>query len=217
MPFTDKIDLVDAYIGESFKIEINSDLRWATLAWLQAQWWDDIAYRFNSYILDSTGLRSSTSTNDVAFLYKNIPTLNSNNKISIKVTWYLNTYSNNWCSMGTFMTNTLSFPSAFWATLMNRRTCWGSPTLDSGIVYNETVKSSASSAWYAAWNVTLEATINLSTWLVSYNLTSPTSFTTTYTLSSAELNNVLTYKYVWAYAQKYNADGTLYTVELTVE
>lgn len=198
-------------------VRISSDLRWATLAWLQAQWWDWIAYRFNTYRLDSTGLRSSTTSNDVAYLYKNIPTLSSNNIITIKVTWNVTKGSDYGANITTHITSTTTFPSSYSNSLSGRFYAWNAAFNNRWIVYNDSTVIGTKPSADTWWDTTLITKINLSTWYVEYTLTSPISFSTSWTLTSAQLTNILTYKNVWVYSQRSTSDATIYTVELTVE
>lgn len=198
---------------------IKSDLRWATLAWLQAQGWDNILYRFNSYTLNSNWLSpSTTSNNDVAFLYKNIPTLSSNSKIEMNVTWYLSySFTSNSCSLGYTMTSLTTFPSAF-SNSVRALYRTGTNSTPYEIAYNDSTSLCTQPTWTTAWNVTLNVKLNLSTWLIEYKLTWPETYTVSATLTSAQLENVLTYKNIWVIWQSLQQSQTcrIYTVELKV-
>lgn len=211
------------YIGQDLVrpswIHINSDLRWATLAWLQAQWWTGIIYRFNSYILDSNWLSPSWTNNDVAFIYKNIPQLDSNNKIEINLTGYLTNNSTNNAATGWAIASSVTTaPWIFQTGIRWSYTTWPSPTLPQWIIYNDTWMATWPST-HGAWNLSIKMKINLSTGLVEYNLSSPVSFSTSYTLSSSQLQAMLTYKNIGAFIQTHVTGNTarIYTVSLTVE
>lgn len=195
-------------------IHISSDLRWATLAGLQAQWWDNILYRFASYVLDANGLTNSSTENDSAFLYKNIPDLNSNNIITIKLTGNMPT----WCYIWSDMSNQNTFPAIY----SNSLRMWyktDTKTTPYVISYNDSTALWTQPYWDTNWNITLTTKVNLSTGVIEYNLTSPKTFTSTATLTSTQLTNILTYKNIWVRTQKFGGGYNWYihTVELTIE
>lgn len=213
-----RIYIWDTQVRPSW-IHISSDLRWATLAWLQAQWWTGIIYRFNSYILDSNWLSPSWKNNDVAFIYKNIPQLDSNNKIEINLTGYSTGNSTNNAVTGWAIASSVTAaPWIFQTGLRWSYTTWASPALPQWIIYNGSWMATWPST-HSAWNLSIKMKINLSTGLVEYNLNSPTVFSTSYTLSSSQLQAMLTYKNIGAFIQTHGTGNTarIYTVSLTVE
>lgn len=206
--------VTEKQVYPAYKVHITSDLRWATLAGLQAQWWDGILYRNASYVLNANGLTSSSTDNDSAFLYKNIPDLNSNNIITIKLTGNMPT----WCFIWSDMSNQNVFPAIY----SNSLRMWyktGTQTTPYVISYNDSTALWTQPYWDTNWNITLTTKVNLSTGVIEYNLTSPKTFTSTATLTSTQLTNVLTYKNIWVRTQKFTGGSNwyIYTVELTVE
>lgn len=200
------------------KLHLTSDLRWATLAWLQSQWWAGIAYRYNTYTLNSSWLTPSKSQrNDVAFLYVNYPDLSSNDIIKCKVTWTLTRLTTASCCIWYMSSSLLTFPSAFSSEL---RCFYISATegVIHWIVYNDSTVIWTQPWATAWWNFDLTTEINLQTGFIEYKLTSPISFTTSGTLTNAQLGNVLTYKNIWVMAQIFNTQetATIHTVDLTI-
>lgn len=221
-------ELKNAYIWEV--IEISSDLRWATLAWLQAQWWTDIWYvSWRPYVLDSSWLYPQNNiANSRDMLYRHIPELTSTSKIKIHCTGYTTrNYSSGsyqYCSYISLWVAdiTSSFVPSVWEAnwllfvynasnpINDKYKCW---------IYCDQVMVWSAVSWATAGNVDLTAEIDLSTKKMKYTITSPVSATTTWTLTDAQLSSILWYKNVWAivWCFDWSERPKLYTVDITVE
>jgi hypothetical protein len=216
----------NAYIGEV--IEISSDLRWATLAELQAKWWNGIAYN-NQYTLNSTWLHTPNISNSYCYLYKQITDLSSRHKITIKLTWYATrNWSNENYAYNSFFFSVISKSlnpyyesnanSLFWCY----NASWTTSSLKTwiGVFLNGSYSNlSWWNYWNTAGNVSQTFDIDLSTGVVNYSVTSPTNYSTTATLTASQLENIKSWWYVWVcfWPKDRSNNPVLYTVDLTVE
>lgn len=211
-------------------LHISSDLRWATLAWLQAQWWTDIT-SVSWYNLNSSWLSNTAVSNNNVLLYKYVPNLSSNNIITLRTTWYAqrnkssDTYRYNSVIMIWLFNSTDASDNWVYASSLawDYSACWSTQDTKTGINYRESNKALTilwtAWTWNQAGSVDMTTRINLNTWLVEYTLTSPQTHTTSATLNSTQLSLARSLKYIWVVAQPKDSSNTttIYTVELTVE
>ena len=227
MPFEHQ--LKNAYIGEV--LEISSDLRWATLAWLQAQGWTNIAAANSGYTLNSSWLTPwTTNSNNNVFLYKYLPELSENSIITLHMTGYAtrnsstNSYQYNTVAVMWLFNSSNATDSWLYSNALqcNYSACGNTQGTKTWIDYRS--GGALTVLWTAwpsnvAWTVNMTAKINLGTGLVEYKLTSPQTHSTSATLNSTQLALVRGLKYIWfAMSPKDKSNTpTLYTVDLTVE
>ena len=180
------------------------DVRWKTLAQIQAEWWNIYNWRW-SYTLDSNWL--SVSTNNASLmLYYATPTLTTSNTIEMKYSWYCtsaeNTSNYGWvCWLWLFGQLSSTYYN-YW--LYGTYNSWYNPNWwYTGMVYNW---SQIWNQWWRnkGWNISYTMNINLWTWVVDYHITSPVSdFTTTYTLNSTQITDVLSKWYIWVVIEEF--------------
>lgn len=201
------------------------DLRWKTLAQIQAEWFD-VTSRNWSYILDSNGLRTTQkdANNWVQLYYKLPKLLTASNKIYLKQTWYGNCSGEFW-GINVIWVHIWPWDSSSWHEFYRciKWQYWtgnyytSSPSVvKSWVLYDESLINSWNG--WTRWNVTIEMNIDLSTGGYSFKCSSPLSYTLTWTLTSSQISTILTYQYVIFSLVSYTSwDCRIYTAEFTVE
>ena len=211
-------ELKNAYIGEVLHKYI--DVRWKTLAQIQTEWWTFHNNR-GSYTLDSNWISIYQQNSQALISYHLSNSLTTNNKITFKVT-------GNCTSAET--------TSWYWGVetiwLFNNTELWYRSTWVYGQYhswYNSwwwftwlgSNDSAISTTWTRNkwWDISFVVTIDLSTWVCTYNITWPVSFSTTATLTSEKINTLLTYRYINFWVDEFTANYymRLHTAELTIE
>ena len=189
------------------------DLRWKTLAQIQAEWWD-ITSRNWWYNLNSNWLTTTSSTNNWIELYTPIA-LTAWNKVTVNLTgswtrtdanysstlfgWVWTTYGNN-------------TPVFVWA--INTWSQWGTTWFE----YNGSL---IWTSWpHSSWgDFEMTLTFDLRTWAATYTLVWAMNHTTSMTLTSAQISWILNSTYFRFRIGIYKSDNTaiLKTVSFKVE
>lgn len=197
--------------------DITLDLRGKTLTDIQNAGFDGVSWTW--YALDSYWLHLWWTSNTRFSLYKYVPDLSSDNVVEINMkgsatrnySWHNYQYNCYFCCW-LFLDNVST-----WSTSLR---CWyNTGTNDHWYIwieYNESLISTTSST-FVWWNYDLTARIDLSTWVVNYTLTSPTIFTTTATLTSSQLQNLLTYKYITIQNVVMDGSNSSYLTDVSVK
>ena len=194
------------------------DLRWKTLAQIQAEWFDIMSWN-GSYVLNSNWLCTDGTINNGISLYYNLwTTLKSTNIIKVKATWYIWGGSNlKWYVFIGTAYEARAWWTKNWTWL--QYTSWTSSSGWQTRPYTNT--TALGTAWgnWTTGNVNMEFTLDLNTWNYTGKITSPVTYNTSGTLTASQITNILTYQYISFVIVSYevNLTNMLYTVEFTVE
>ena len=204
--------LKNAYIGEVIHKYI--DVRWKTLAQIQAEWWD-LTYS-KSYTLDSNWI--SVSANNSWFnLYYPISLTNAHT-ITLKCTWYTNWWGSwYWWWAFVWINNATSEFGWYLAWVYQSWNNAGWKGTNIRLWFDNILSTSWGNN--TSWDINQTFIINLDTWVCTYNITSPVTFNTSATLTSAQLSQVKQYWYIWFHSEEWTTNYImrLYTANITVE
>ena len=214
---------------DGYVIELSSDLRGATLAWLQAQWWTDIYGTWDrGYTLDSSWFYPNRVSNNRSAIFRLVSDIASMSKVKIHCTWILtrNHSANNYqyCSYVTMWLYDLSggnMPDVWnnnWLVFKYNASNPYNTSAKSWIYYGSTLIWNEITTHYGG-TVDFTAEIDLQAKTVLYKITSPVSATVSWTLTDAQIASIWSYPYVWVMIWHMDPEEReiLYTAELLVE
>lgn len=206
MPFIDKIDIVDAYVGKpDYKFEY--DFRNKTKTQLQTDWWDISNTSTTSF--NSTYWICAVWTNSVNTISRSIWTAFTNaKKIKFWMTWYYSTVNSYelWLSWRSYNGSTTN---RFWI---------GTDKWYNWTAYMYYTKSNSLIAWpnISTWWLDYSIEYDLVNKTITYvvNWTTYTATLTDTDVSNIKLNNMI-YFYYW---QNWSTTVVYWTtVSLTIE
>ena len=211
--------LKNAYIGKVIYKYI--DVRWKTLAQIQAEWWWVNNGNW-SYTLDSNWISVSTQ-NAWANLYYPISLTNAK-KITLRYTWNC---TSPWSS------------SYWWWAMLWISDANNSPSLSDMGNFLFGIYQSWGNSWWKGTNIRLwfnnilsttlwnntagnideTFVIDLDTWALTYSINWPVTWTTSATLTSSQLAQVKQYWYICFTPIEWSGGYymRLYTAEFTIE
>ena len=200
------------------------DVRWKTLAQIQAEWWTLSNWRW-SYTLDSNWItvypQASASQSSVT-LYFDLPQdLTANSKITLSATWYCTAPSGTgyaWWVLSVWIFKTV------WNWYYNNQmaACYSngssSQAWTTWISIDSASIGSTLTRW-VGWNINYTAVFDLKTKTAKFNITWPVTWTTSWTLTTAQVNTVLAYKKACIVVEEFSENymQRLYTASITVE
>ncbi len=183
-------------------IQISSNLINSSLAQLQSEWWTWINVNTGTYSIGSNWLEwgwSSSANNEYVCLYRDCQELGNNNTVELHLKWTATrNYSAHSYQYNCFVCCWLC--DSRWDTA-SYSIQWGYNTWSNahgyiGINMGGSLLGNTTTTFQ--WgNMDIAVKINLGTWEIEYTCISPISFTSTTTLSSAQLETVRGYKYAY--------------------
>ena len=193
------------------------DVRWKTLAQIQAEWWG-LNY-WKSYTLDSNWISVSANNAWVAFYYP--LSLSNAHNITLKYTWYTNWWGSwYWWGAALWISNNVDFSTTMEWYLLGMYQSWNNAWWK-GTNIRLWFNNVLSTSWgnNTSWDINQTFVINLDTWVCTYTITSPVTFNTSVTLTSAQLAQVKQYWYICFTPQEWTANYImrLYTAEFTIK
>lgn len=177
------------------QLQKSIDLRGKTLAQVQAEWWDINYWGDGSYVIDENGLWNTGGNNNAVQLYYYFSSgFTSSNKVTLRLTWNtprnseLATVNNLWLQpvINTAWNNGIAFNYHSWSN-----TAWGITS-----VYYDGSPIWSSGSQDVGGDTNMEFSLDFSTWVYSATITTPVSFTWSWTLTSSQISNILTQKYI---------------------
>lgn len=198
------------------------DFKWKTASQITSDWWTIGSKNSQGYVLNSNWLwNKATADTDAWATYPMPIDLTEDNKITFTLwsyggstaseAWIIRCWLCNWTK--------LSWTWSAWQTRIYNSA--GSGTNSTAQVYNSScwnIISWTSSYW--SWTGFLTCVIDFPNNTITYNKTSPVSYSTTHTMTATEKNAILLYKtYFYVCATTYNTWVTNYiqTMSITIE